>query len=854
MTVGRHILWFDEIEKQDALAVGGKAMNLARLRRARLNVPNGFVLTTAAFDEVEHDVIPKHVGVELIEAYGRLGAAEVAVRSSATLEDSPTASFAGQGRTILNVKTGDELGAAVSEVRRSMDMPAARDYACRIGVDPDAVDMAVIVQEMVDAELSGVLFTRNPVSGDREEMVVNATWGLGEPLVAGKVAPDEVVIDRATGGWKSTSIGSKEYTLVGSRLNRRDPDRAKVLCVDQELTDRLVEVGRCLEDHFGQPQDVEWAWREELYVLQTRPLTATGVGQASSLPGRQDPCSTCPDADALLQQEIERIQSQPGARRKIWVAKGMAEMLPCPTPLSWDVASRFMSGREGYGLGQRYLGFDPAPLTILERIAGHVYVDLDRECGLFFRHAPIGPCVTDIRRNPLSATMPRQVVDWRKLRPGFLVRWPLLVVQVIRFFRKVRRHRRDFLPFFQQHFLPQFESYLQTERAKDLSIVSENALAGLFNQRLDHFLTRSSPILTAGSILAAMSYRELEDLLIDRLGAEGAELAGQLTTGLQPNPTLDLHQAVHAVFHGATSLDDFVRRFGHRCGREFELAAPRWRENREALRVQVEQLKDADPSEDPASRSQSSRRAAEAKLDGLETQWGPIARELIGSRLLVARKLFPLREQAKDLLMREYELLRTPLVELDRRLGLDDGVFYLHSGEIQAAVDGRPVGDLIDERRRQHALQQQLRLPQVILGSRVEGLRGQREAATAGTLRGVGVSPGVACGPVRVVSSSDDLAAVEPGDVVVVGSLEPAWTIAFTRAAALVAERGATLSHGAIVAREFGVPAVVNVAGCTTQLRTGQVVQVDGAKGFVVPLSLRPLGGGAARGGTIGSG
>jgi hypothetical protein len=162
------------------------------------------------------------------------------------------------------------------------------------------------------------------------------------------------------------------------------------------------------------------------------------------------------------------------------------------------------------------LGFDPAPGTILERFAGHVYVDLDRECGLFFRHAPIGPCVKDIRRNPLSATMPRQVVDWRKLRTGLLIRWLLLVLQVIRFFRNIRRHQRDFLPSFDQHLLPEFESYIQTERAEDLSILSKASLAELFNQRLDHFLTRSSPILTAGSILAAMSYRELEDLLIDR--------------------------------------------------------------------------------------------------------------------------------------------------------------------------------------------------------------------------------------------------------------------------------------------------------------------------------------------------
>jgi pyruvate,water dikinase len=293
---------------------------------------------------------------------------------------------------------------------------------------------------------------------------------------------------------------------------------------------------------------------------------------------------------------------------------------------------------------------------------------------------------------------------------------------------------------------------------------------------------------------------------------------------------------MQAISRGATSLEEFVRRFGHRCGREFELAAPRWREDTRSLCAQIGQLGDTELLKDPALRSQSTRRAAEASLDDLQTHWGPIVRELIRSRLFVARKLFPLREQTKDLLMREYELLRTPLVELGHRLDLDDGIFYLHSSEISAAAEGQPVSDRIEERRRQHTLQQQLQLPHIVLGSQLKELLGQRKAATDISLRGFGVSPGVVSGRVRVVSNADDLAAIEPADVLVAGSLDAAWTIAFARAAALVAERGASLSHGAIVARELGVPAVVNVAGCTTQLRTGQVVKVDGARGFVVPL------------------
>jgi pyruvate,water dikinase len=499
-----------------------------------------------------------------------------------------------------------------------------------------------------------------------------------------------------------------------------------------------------------------------------------------------------------------------------------------------------MSGEEGYGLGQRYLGFDPAPGTILRRIAGQVYVDLDRESGLFFRHAPIGPCVREIQENPLRAVMPRQVFDWQKLRPGLLVRWPQLVVQVLTLLQKLRRQRRDFLPFFQEHFRRDFELYMQSELGRDYAALSEPALADLFQQRLDHFLTKTAPILTAGSILAAMSYRELEDLLIERLGAEGVELAQQLTTGLRPNHTLDMLDGMGAVASGDKSEDEFVREFGHRCGKEFELAVPRWREDRDALRGQIELVRpvsnlppNARDSRISAGCEPASQRDAKSKLECSQKQWGRISRELVRSRLDVVRRLFPLREQTKDLLIREYELLRAPLVVLDRRLDLSGGVFYLNSEEIRDCALGQDFTDFINKRRHQHTLAQQLTLPQTILGNELGQLRDGEQGV--GNLRGLGVSPGIVRGRVRIVRSADELSAVEPDEILVIESLDPTWTLGYSQAAALVAERGATLSHGAIVAREFGIPAVVNVAGCINRLQPGQVLAVDGSKGTVSP-------------------
>lgn len=446
--------------------------------------------------------------------------------------------------------------------------------------------------------------------------------------------------------------------------------------------------------------------------------------------------------------------------------------------------------------------------------------------------------------------MPRQVYDWRKLRPAFFFRWPQLIMQTVRCVRNLSRWKRTFLPFFRNEFLPGFEQYIATERARNLATLSMPALAELFQQRLDHFLTKSSPILTAGSILAAMTHRELEDLLVDRLGAEGIELTQQLLTGIRPNPILDMHEAMLAVAQGNKSAEEFADAFGHRCGNEFELASPRWREDMAPLLAQVEQLRDTSELADGASNAESIQWVAEARLDHFRKLWGRVTGELVCSRVSTARKFFSLREESKDLLMREYELLRSPLVELDRRLDLEGGVFYLNTSEIQQCAAGHTLTDRVAPRRREHALARKLQMPQVILGSELaKSMRridhqeshslepSRTDDELNSELRGVGVSSGRAQGRVRLVRSSEERLSVQEGEILVVDSLDATWTSAYARCVGLVAEHGATLSHGAIVAREFGIPAVVNVARCTSRLQTGQMIEVDGSKGSITRLS-----------------
>jgi pyruvate,water dikinase len=314
------VLWLDEIAADDLESVGGKAASLGELTATGLPVPPGFVVTagtyrrfieetgiddelfaavdvdsddsdaltaaaTAAQDLIRETEFPADLREELQAAYESVGdgSAFVAVRSSATAEDLPDASFAGQQETFLNV-TGADLVERVKECWASLFTERAIYYRQEQGFDDATVDIAVVVQEMVDAEKSGVMFTSHPSTGS-PEAIVEAAWGLGEGVVSGSVTPDNYVIDRTTGTVTDVEVADKKTMYAkdgdtGETLERSVPDgkRTERVLSDDEL-DSLVELGDVVEDHYGEPQDVEWAFYDgDVYVLQSRPITTISDG------------------------------------------------------------------------------------------------------------------------------------------------------------------------------------------------------------------------------------------------------------------------------------------------------------------------------------------------------------------------------------------------------------------------------------------------------------------------------------------------------------------------------------------------------------------------------------------------
>jgi phosphoenolpyruvate synthase/pyruvate phosphate dikinase len=295
----------EDLSRSDEPRFGGKSANLGELLAAEIPVPPGFAISTAAYeafvrqagleetiaaasgaipDAMRAAPVPDEVRAEVSEQYARLGDdVPVAVRSSAVGEDSAEATFAGQQETYLWVRGADKVCDAVRDCWASLYSPTAISYRARLGGANESPAMGVTVQVMVDAEVSGVMFTCNPVSGDPSMVAINASWGLGLAVVGGEVTPDDFLVSKVTGEVVREHVHAKDVEYVpdpdGAGAVRVDvpDDRRERACLDQDALARLIEVGKRVERHFGGHQDVEWAMArggaDELFVVQARPVT-----------------------------------------------------------------------------------------------------------------------------------------------------------------------------------------------------------------------------------------------------------------------------------------------------------------------------------------------------------------------------------------------------------------------------------------------------------------------------------------------------------------------------------------------------------------------------------------------------
>ena len=875
-----------DVGADDLARVGGKAANLARLVRAGFAVPGGFVLTTAAYaafvsanhlqrfiaatasaaapddpvalERTSQTIrarfatgrVPTDLDADLRSAHTCLGAPPVAVRSSATAEDLPEMSFAGQQDTYLNVVGPDALIAAVVKCWTSLWTARAMGYRARHAIAAEVVSMAVIVQTMVRAEASGVLFTANPLSGKRTEMVIDAGLGLGEALVSGQIEPDHYVTT-PDGRILDTRLGGKAVSIrprAGGGIETLDEDAGTRQALPDSVITELARLGARVATLSGEPQDIEWAWDgRRLSLLQTRAIT-----------------SLYPLPEGLP-LEPSRILFSFGA------VQGMLDPM---TPLGRYAIRGLAAG------ASKLFGFDytadtqPALRTAGERL----FIDVSP-----LMWHPVGarlfPRLLSMIEPATAHLLASMSGDPRlRTRPG-ATRWSALP----RFARLLTR----VLPRLCLALLRPAAGRAALQRAIDASLASVRtrcAAATTLAARLallEEILTSTPPfVITAFLPRVVGGLGSLNALRLLTSGLPGAPDAMEATRGLPHNVTTEMDLALWRVacaireagadarFAPAEArtlaakcaaghlpegvqgpVDDFLERYGMRGVAEIDLGRARWRDDPTPIMQVLQSYLHIDDSKQAPERTFATGAvAAEAALVRLadavgRARGGWLKQPLVGWLGRRVRALAGLRESPKFYVIRLFGMMRTALMASGRELAergvlaRADDIFYLDLPELRAlAGEQRDWKALVASRRAKHARERRRRqVPRLMFSDGQAFYQGLGAESDARELTGSPVSPGSAEGIVHVLLDPHG-ARLTPGEILVCPATDPGWTPLFLAAGGLVMEVGGLMTHGAVVAREYGIPAIVGVHEATTRLRSGQRVRVDGSTGRVVLL------------------
>ncbi len=521
----------------------------------------------------------------------------------------------------------------------------------------------------------------------------------------------------------------------------------------------------------------------------------------------------------------------------VWSRIHFAESLPVPTPMTWAILQRFLSGRGGLGLMYRDLGY-PAHAALEQRgpydlLAGHLYCNLSREPLLYSGWLPLEHPYALLRTNPLRALAPRAVRNPARLGPWFWLflpfRLPFLMLRSVRFAQRLAECGRSFATRFRQEILPAFRCATERERSEDHSALSSPALLERLEFWIQHTLCAFARESLKPTALAALALGRVERRLRRLLGPDPARLTSlRLTMGVRPEPESDLAGALQQLAAGTLALPTFLARFGHRASQEMELAQPRWSEQPAALAM-LRHL-EPQPALAKSTPEQWEELAAEAGLSPAQ------GRELTPD-VEALQTYLALKATGRHYLMSGYALIRQILLELDRRAQLQGGVFFLTPEELPALTAGKDLSALVAQRRADRAAALALELPPVLFSEASEDFAPPSPRPTRPVLRGITLSLGTVEGRAVVLERFGEAHDPGAGDILVAPALDSVSLPLVLQARALVLETGGVLSHAALLARELGVPAIAGLPGVQHQVRTGQRLRVEGATATVTVLA-----------------
>jgi phosphohistidine swiveling domain-containing protein len=717
----------------------------------------------------------------------------------------------------------ETLRQSIDAVFRSWNHARALAYRREHSL-PGHEGTAVTVQVMFPSEVSGIIFTRNPHNLDTNELIIEASYGLGEAVVSSDVHPDHFTLDRQTLAIRQRVIGQKTHVIAPfrSRPANRDPNASAL--TDDQLRE-LGRLARIAETLFGQPMDVEFGLADGAFaILQARAIRGLDVRE---------------DVEIGRKEEIYRLRKLP--RPGFWVAHSLGETLPAPTPLTWDIIRDFMSGQGGLGRMFRDLGYQPGAAVcrqgFIECIAGRIYADPVRAAQLFGDGSPYRYDQQAIAQNPKQLDAPPTLFDPALVNGRFLLAIPGLALHKLLRWSRNGSQRRHAVARFEQQILPPYLKWVAEARQQDLSRRSTPELLSMLQARIVRTLQQFGAESLKPGFFGSMADAALLNTLTQLLGREtGTQLALSLTQGLEGETTIEQWMALDDVAHGERTFEAFVERYGHRGVEEMELAKPRWREDDSYLK-QIVTLYQSPTARRPAEqhrRNVTRRLAAEQALhETLRHAGGSSLYEEVRADLAEAQRLLPYREAGRHYLMLGYETIRQVINELASRWHIGRDIFFLTRQEL-ATFEKRHTEllPIIAHRRLRWQSARRLEMPNAIDTRNLEELGLPQHYDNTRELSGQPVAAGVATGTARIIFDPHKLTHPTGDMVLVCPSIDPAWTALFAHAKALILARGSILSHGAIVARNFGIPAIV-CADATRRIPDRSSVRVDGNRGRI---------------------
>ncbi|MFT7221647.1 MAG: phosphoenolpyruvate synthase/pyruvate phosphate dikinase [Candidatus Azotimanducaceae bacterium] len=860
-------------------SAGGKGANLGQLAQAGMPVPPGFVVsadeytaflegfelpansdlpsnTTAFLSKVRAHLVTRELPASLVkqlehavenlrETVSRttdqvvnIGQAAMtadepifAVRSSATAEDLADASFAGQHETYYYV-TPDNLPLMIRKCWASMWSDAAFSYRTAQGIEHRSVSMAVVVQHMIRSEVSGVTFTADPVSGDRSAVITESSWGMGAAIVDGRVSPDHYRVDKASAKRITTKISDKKFMVASTISQDESPRlipvpanlRRRGSLNDKHLRAITTLAVKC-EQHFGSPQDIEWAMADDqIYLLQSRAITTLGITEDQYPEGRY-----------LL-------------------FKPVAENFTDPLmPLTEDLLAPMM--------------------PMMKVIRGRLYLNLDHVKALI----PLKLSDENIARLAYLSSSTEENPKLSILKAALLL--PLLFGIYLTmgvFSRRCADMPDDFMKGFRHYaekiagdntvpvpatFVALFARFRFLEPAGNM-VLLVNLVAPryiVFLRILNGLLAHWAPALPSDA--ASQLCSGTKGVLSTQMGHDILELASiakrtpgltSIIRGTAPNEVRSQLNETPEAGNFLEAFDRFLAMHGHRALKEFELSSVRWEEDPAPVFGMIRNYLSLE--NDALARHSdvtSQRQATEEQMTlaiaplWLEKRLG-IRKKVLRTLIDQTRYYMKLRENSRFYHIMGFYALRKKILNVERdllaanKLKCPDDIFFLKWSEVDRLMadkaDWSDVEDTIRNRRLSHIRHSKI-APLKTVGFDITD---PDSASASDQLTGQPASPGRVEGIARIIMDPATDNEIAPGEILVAPYTDPAWTPLFLTAKAAVVEVGSYLSHAGTIAREYGMPCVVDVAHCTSALRDGDLIRVDGSAGTVEKLNQEP--------------